>query len=67
MKIAIAILAACVLLSLPARAEHEHHDNGHHYGSGHYSGVPGPIAGAGLPLLGIGFGFYWLARRWRRS
>ena len=66
MKTAIAILATCVLLSLPARAEHEHHNNGHHYGADHTRGVPGPIAGAGLPLL-IGFGAYWLVRRWRRS
>ena len=29
-------------------------------------GVPGPIAGAGLPILAIGFGAYWLAKRLRR-
>jgi len=28
-------------------------------------GVPGPIAGAGLPLLVIGGGYY-LVRRWRK-
>jgi hypothetical protein len=26
--------------------------------------APGPIAGAGHPVLGIGFGAYWLVRRW---
>ena len=30
---------------------------------GHYSGVPGPIAGAGLPILAGGYGIYWLIRR----
>ena len=30
-------------------------------------GAPGPIAGAGLPILGIGFGAYWLVRRYRRK
>jgi hypothetical protein len=30
-------------------------------------GAPGPIAGAGLPILAIGFGAYWLAKRLRRK
>ena len=29
--------------------------------------VPGPIAGAGLPILAIGFGAYWLVNRFRRK
>ena len=33
----------------------------------HYSGVPGPIAGAGLPILAVGYGAYWLVRRYRRK
>jgi hypothetical protein len=31
------------------------------------SGAPGPIAGAGLPFLAIGYGAYWVARRLRRK
>ena len=34
---------------------------------GHYSGVPGPIAGVGLPILAAGYGVYWLVRRRRRK
>jgi hypothetical protein len=33
-------------------------------------GAPGPIIGAGLPLLavgGIGYGVYWLVKRRRRK
>jgi hypothetical protein len=32
----------------------------------HYSGAPGPIAGAGLPVIAVGYGAYWLVRRYRR-
>ena len=28
-------------------------------------GVPGPIVGAGLPVLALGYGVYWLVRRRR--
>jgi hypothetical protein len=36
------------------------HDPG---GGGNYRGAPGPIAGAGLPVLAVGYGVYWLVRR----
>ena len=29
--------------------------------------VPGPIVGAGLPIAIIGYGAYWLVRRYRRK
>jgi hypothetical protein len=35
--------------------------------SGHYRGVPGPIVGAGLPLLAVGYGVYWLIRRRQKA
>jgi hypothetical protein len=40
-------------------------DGGSHGGTVH--GAPGPIAGAGLPVLALGYGAYWLARRYRRK
>jgi hypothetical protein len=61
-----AFLAA---LCLPALANP---DNGNRNGwnnpnNPHYSGVPGPLVGAGLPVLAAGFGAYWLVRRYRRK
>jgi hypothetical protein len=29
-------------------------------------GAPGPIAGAGLPVLAIAYGVYWLVKRRRK-
>jgi hypothetical protein len=34
---------------------------------GHYHGAPGPIAGAGLPILMIVGVGYWAIRRYRRK
>jgi hypothetical protein len=31
-----------------------------------HHGAPGPIAGAGLPVVAVGFGVYWLIRRRRK-
>ena len=46
----------------------ENHEHDHHYRDHdrNVSGAPGPIAGAGLPVLVLGYGVYWLVRR-RRS
>ena len=34
---------------------------------GHNRGVPGPIVGAGLPVLAVGYGVYWLIRRRQKA
>lgn len=30
-------------------------------------GAPGPIAGAGLPILAVGYGVYWMIKRRRKA
>jgi hypothetical protein len=44
-------------------------DRDHHgdRGGGSVHGAPGPIAGAGLPILAVGYGVYWLIRRRRKA
>ena len=32
-----------------------------------HHGAPGPIVGAGLPALAIGYGVYWLVKRRRNK
>jgi hypothetical protein len=66
--IASAVLAA---LSIPALADP---GNGNGWGQGvgggqghKTSGVPGPLVGGGLPFLAVGYGAYWLVRRYRRK
>jgi hypothetical protein len=36
-------------------------------GNGNIRGTPGPIAGAGLPFLAVGYGVYWLIKRRRKA
>jgi hypothetical protein len=67
LTLAFAFFAA---LSLPALADR---DDGKRWGDGdsggrdHVHGAPGPIAGAGLPILAVGYGVYWLVRRRRKA
>jgi hypothetical protein len=41
--------------------------NTHLYKDGGVRGAPGPLVGAGLPVLVVGYGAYWLIKRRRRK
>ena len=68
----LALCAALMVVALPALSmakdkdsdggDHDRNDRGGH-GT---HGVPGPLVGAGLPFIAVGYGVYWLVRRRRR-
>ena len=64
-KIRTAIMASTIPI-WPAFAHDNHrgYDNDH---GRHFHNAPGPIAGASLPVLAVGFGIYWLVRRRRKA
>jgi hypothetical protein len=41
--------------------------NTQNYKDGGIHGAPSPVAGAGLPVLAVGYGVYWLIKRRRRK
>jgi hypothetical protein len=72
MKLASAALSALVvaltLISVPAFACNGNGNCENAPGQiKKLQGAPGPVAGAGIPILAIGYGVYWLIRRRRKG
>jgi hypothetical protein len=70
--VALMTMAAQFPLGMGALAKDNDHpwggDRDHHGDRGReVHGAPGPIAGAGLPILAVGYGVYWVVRRYRRK
>ena len=66
--IASALLGALCVPALAGGGNDQGQNNnnqGNNGGGTH--GVPGPLVGAGLPVLAVGNGAYWLVRRYRRK
>jgi LPXTG-motif cell wall-anchored protein len=59
-------LALLLALSVPALAQNNQGQNNNDQGRGVH-GAPGPLMGAGLPVLLIGGGIYWIVRRKKRG
>ena len=67
MKLAL-VTAVALMLAVPATVQA---DNGNHFGwtngNGNRHGAPGPLIGAGLPVLVVvAGGAYWVVRRFRQ-
>ena len=61
-------LALVLSLSASGLAQGGQNDQGQNNNNqGGYRAAPGPLVGAGLPLLLIGGGIYWIVRRRRSS
>jgi hypothetical protein len=70
MKTLLAAAALSLVVGLPALADRDDRggDRDRDRDRGHeVHGAPGPIAGAGLPFLAVGYGVYWLIKRRRKT
>ena len=69
MKAGLALPMVLLLaLSVPAFAKNDKGNQGNGNGNGgNIHGAPGPLMGAGLPVLLVGGGIYWVVRRRQRA
>jgi hypothetical protein len=75
-RIAVMVaLAGAAVFGIPNLAKAQNSQGGNNQGSnnqdgnsqgGYARGAPGPVAGAGLPILAVGYGVYWLIKRRRK-
>jgi hypothetical protein len=59
-------LAGALVLGIPNVANAQN-SQGQDNNSQGVRGAPGPIAAAGLPILAVGYGVYWLVKRRRKA
>jgi hypothetical protein len=61
-----AIVISTMLISpLPVLANQNNNNN--NGGNGQNFAAPGPVLGAGLPILAVGYGVYWVVRRRKKG
>ena len=59
------VIPMALLLALSVVPAWAKSDNGN--GNGQVKGATGPLAGAGLPVLLVGGGIYWIVRRRKKA
>jgi hypothetical protein len=68
MKVFALPMVLLLALSVPALAKNDKGNQGNGNGNGrNVHGAPGPLMGAGLPVLLVGGGIYWVVRRRQRA
>ena len=55
-----------LMAAVPASACNDRGNCENAPGQNKFHGAPGPVLGAGLPVLAIGYGVYWVVKRRRR-
>jgi len=65
MSVVLKIVLVLALTGVPALAQNNRGQN--NQGQNNVRGAPGPLMGAGLPVLLIGGGIYWIVRRKKAS
>jgi hypothetical protein len=61
---ALFALVGAVVFGIPNLAKAQNGQGGNGQG---VRGAPAPIVGAGLPMLVVGYGVYWLIKRRRKT
>jgi len=61
------LIAAAVTFAIPASACNGGGNCTNAPGHNNVHGAPSPMAGVGLPIVALGYGAYWLVRRYRRK
>jgi hypothetical protein len=65
-----AAVSGAAVFGIPNLAKAQNNQGGNNQDGnsqgGYTRGAPGPVAGAGLPILAVGYGVYWLIKRRRK-
>jgi hypothetical protein len=61
------VISALLISPVLAQNNNNQGGNNNNQGGGGAHGAPGPVLGAGLPILAVGYGVYWVVRRRKKD